>query len=208
MAGFKTHVTGGFAVGFLLGLGVLSSGLVSVWQSIYLIFLGVLGSTLPDLDSDSGRPVKLLFLISSSLIVLMLAVSLISNGKSLLTIVAACCVAYVLCLGSLTVFKYMTKHRGIMHSIPFAIFTATLAALANLKLGRPVSFIAGVAVFAGVMSHLILDELNSFEFRYGIIPHLKKSFGSAIKFTGDNTSITIILYFMTAIALIIYFTVS
>ena len=35
------------------------------------------------------------------------------------------------------------------------------------------------------MSHLILDEIWSIEFNYGI-PHLKSSFGTAIKFWGKG----------------------
>ena len=37
----------------------------------------------------------------------------------------------------------------------------------------------------GFMSHLVLDEIWSIEFNHGI-PHLKSSFGTAIKFWGKS----------------------
>jgi hypothetical protein len=44
----------------------------------------------------------------------------------------------------------------------------------------------GISVFAGCMVHLILDELNSLSFKFGLIPVLINSSGTAFKFKSDN----------------------
>jgi hypothetical protein len=41
------------------------------------------------------------------------------------------------------------------------------------------------AVVLGYLSHLLLDELYSFQFKHGWF-HLKSSFGTALKLFGDN----------------------
>ncbi len=204
MAGFKVHATGGLLAGGLVGLAVLTSGMVSVWQSIYFIFLGMLGGILPDLDSDTGRPVNVLFFFISSLIVLSIVITLRVSVNSFRTIIVSCAVAYIMCFVLFSVFKKFTRHRGVMHSIPFAVFVGALIALANLPQGRTISLFSGVSAFIGAMSHLLLDELNSIGFRYGVVPCLKKSFGSALKLTGGSIRGTIVIYSITATTLSIY----
>ncbi|MEA1967352.1 MAG: metal-dependent hydrolase [Thermodesulfobacteriota bacterium] len=204
MSGFKVHATGGLVAGLLVGLGVLTSGMISVWQSIYFIFLGILGGILPDLDSNTGRPVKLLFFFTTSLIVLFVVITLRANGNSFRTIIVSCAVAYIICFVFFSFFKKFTKHRGAMHSIPFAVFVGALIALANLSQGMTISLFSGLSAFIGVMSHLLLDELNSIGFKYGVVPRLKKSFGSALKLTGGSIKGTIVIYSITAITLSSY----
>ena len=53
---------------------------------------------------------------------------------------------------------------------------------------------SGIAVFAGCLVHLVLDELHSFTLKYGFIPTLNKSRGTALKFKSDSILTTIVYY--------------
>ena len=190
-------------VGLTSATFTLATGIASLWQTACLLSLGILGGIIPDLDSDTGRPIKLLFILTSSLVVIITAISLISRNLSFATILGASAVAYVACLIFFSLCKRMTVHRGIMHSIPFAILMGTPVALATSAWGSKMSLIAGVTAFSGVMIHLLLDEINSLEIRFGIVPRLKNSFGTALKFKSKSTLATFLVY-----ALISIFTVS
>jgi hypothetical protein len=96
------------------------------------------------------------------------------------TIVLAASLIYIgMRFGVAELFRRYTVHRGMWHSIPAAASIGLLAFLItddqNLMLR---GYWAGSAVI-GFMTHLVLDELYSVDFR-GI--RLKKSLGTALKF--------------------------
>ena len=63
MAGYKAHLATGMVIGGISVAGVIMSGIVNPIY-IPIIFIAVIaGSFLPDLDSDTGLPVKILFSI-------------------------------------------------------------------------------------------------------------------------------------------------
>jgi len=204
MAGFKTHLTGGIMVGLTSATFTLATGIASLWQTVCLLSLGVLGGIIPDLDSDTGRPIKLLFILTSSLVVIITAISLISRNLSFAAIFGASAVAYVACLIFFSVCKRLTVHRGIMHSIPFALLIGAPVALATSAWGAKMSFIAGLTAFSGVMIHLLLDELNSIGIRVGVVPYLKSSFGTALKFRGKSMVATFLVYALMSIFTVSY----
>ena len=81
--------------------------------------------------------------------------------------------------------KY-TVHRGMFHSIP-AVLDLRRAGVLDLRRRRDldVRYYKAGGVIAGFMSHLILDEIYSVEWKGGRW-RLKKSSGTAIKFWGDD----------------------
>jgi len=204
MAGFRTHLTGGIVVGVVAATSAFSLDEPTILQFIALSSLGTMGGILPDLDSDTGRPIKLLFGLVSTLLVLVTISSLLSNGSTLVVIAASSCFVYFASLAVFYVGKKITVHRGVMHSIPFAFFVGVVAAIASSSLLGEVSLWAGMTAFAGVLVHLILDELNSLGIHYSCIPYIKKSFGSALKFTGKSLTTTCILYGTTIILAFVY----
>ena len=88
----------------------------------------------------------------------------------------------------------MTVHRGMMHSIPFALLCGGVGYLLFSNSGGQVALIAGAGALFGCLVHLILDELNSFKLKYGFIPALKKSGGTALKFKSSSLSTTLCMY--------------
>lgn len=67
MAGFKTHLTGGILSGAGVALAGFLSGSLSMIQTAAIFVVGSVGGLLPDLDSDSGKPLTLLFQLVSLL---------------------------------------------------------------------------------------------------------------------------------------------
>jgi len=91
-----------------------------------------------------------------------------------------------------------------MHSIPFALFVGVIAAIASSSFMGVASFWAGMTVLAGVLVHLLLDELNSLGVRYGFVPYVKKSFGTALKFTGLSFFSTVAIYGLVVVLIGVY----
>ncbi len=155
-----------------------------------------IGIILPDLDSDSGKP---LALISGMLSVLFPALLLtqISSKTSftpefLISYFAFSyfVINYIFC----ELIKKMTKHRGIMHSIPFAFLCAEIAYLLFYPSGQNMTTMAALSIFFGCIIHLILDELNAFYFKFGFIPMLNKSSGTALKLYSKDLFSNLILF--------------
>src|SRR5438105_1099756 len=119
MAGFRTHITvsgvlgvayGGAAVqpmGFATESAVLAAGLTTV------------GGMLPDLDSDSGVPVREMFGLAAVVVPLTMVPRLHQMGVSQEGILSTLLFGYVLIRYGLSMlFKRFTVHRGMYHSIP------------------------------------------------------------------------------------------
>lgn len=183
MADFKTHMIGGVIVGSGFATISFISFEMNIVQSFAVFTMGLLGGILPDLDSDSGKP---LALISGMLSVLLpaLLLSQISSENSLspeflISYFTFCylVINYIIC----ELIKKMTIHRGIMHSIPFSFLCAEIAYLLFYSSGQSMTTMAALAIFSGCIIHLVLDELNAFYFKFGFIPMLNKSSGTALK---------------------------
>lgn len=208
MAEFKTHLTGGVVT----GLGISTIGLISfdlsIIQAFSVFVMGSIGGILPDLDSDTGKPLTLLFGIMSVLIPALLlnkAVDSTSISPEFLVSYFVCCYFVINSL-ICELIKKMTVHRGIMHSIPFAVLSGEISYLLFVSSGRDIATIIGLSVFAGCLIHLILDELNSFSLKFGFIPKLKQSSGTALKMKSPIMWVNLLVYGLvvgTATAIII-----
>lgn len=182
MAGFRTHITVSTTLG--VGYGSAAYALFDVPFDQCLLAGGLcsVGGMLPDLDSDSGMPLRESLAFGAAVVPMLLIDRFRHLGLSTDMMVLAGAVVYLFVrfvLGHWL--KRYTKHRGMFHSVPAAIIFAELAFLiCDCETLGPRLFKAG-AVLLGVMSHLILDELWSVDFRRGL-PRLKSSFGTAMKF--------------------------
>jgi hypothetical protein len=200
MASYRGHLA--FAAGLGVGYGSLAFfewGLD--WgPALAAAGLTTLGGLLPDLDSDSGVPVRELFGISAAVVPLLLYRHVFAHlGYSLEQTLVLLGAVYVFIRYVLSaVFKHWTVHRGMFHSIP-ALFIAGLATYllypgdgVRLRL-----FLAG-AVMLGFLSHLVLDELYSVDFM-GAHLRLNRYAGSALKLASRSWSATLTAYVLLAL---------
>ncbi|MBT3311603.1 MAG: metal-dependent hydrolase [Desulfobacteraceae bacterium] len=198
MAGFKSHLTGGIITGGTVSSVCFSAELITITQAIAIFIVGTMGGLLPDLDSDTGKPLTFLFSFVSILIPSMLYLKAVQFfGKSPEFIICYFFFSYlfinhIVC----STIKKITTHRGMMHSIPFAILCGGLGYLLFISSGSHAAFFAGFSIYCGCMIHLVLDELNSISFKFGFIPYIKKSSGTALKLKSDSIIITIFVYLL------------
>lgn len=186
MADFKTHITFSTVIG--VGYGAAGWWLYQVPEPTCLLAAGLCGVSgmLPDIDSDSGVPVRESVAFGAAVIPMMLVHRFQLWGWTHESIVLAGAAAYLFVrfvLGGML--KRYTVHRGMFHSIPAALIFGGLAFLLASGQDPNLRFYKAGGVVLGYMSHLLLDELFSFQFKRGR-PRLKSSFGTAVKLVGKN----------------------
>jgi hypothetical protein len=195
MAGFRMHVT----VSSTLGLGYTAVlghlGVDWIHSSLAGALCGIAGM-LPDLDSDSGKPVREIFGVTAVMAPLLFfnrmdASGFTSEGKILL----AAGVYIAVRFGLAWMFRRLTVHRGMFHSIPGAIIAAEVVFLAHDCPERFGRLILAGGVLLGYLSHLILDEIYAIDTKR-LIPRANKSAGSAFKFFSQSIPATLCTWSM------------
>ena len=204
MASFRGHLAFAGALGFVYG-GMAHSELeFDTATAVLGAGLTTVGGLLPDLDSDSGVPVRELFGLAAAVVPMLLFRRLMNahfNDEELFVWLGGIYVfiRYILS----RIFKKLTVHRGMFHSIPAMLIAGMIVFLAyHHPLLRTRVFLA-VGVMIGFLSHLVLDELYSVDFR-GLKITLNKYAGSAVKFFSPSWIANTIAYILLLI--VIYFT--
>jgi membrane-bound metal-dependent hydrolase YbcI (DUF457 family) len=193
MASYQGHLSVSIVLGTCYGgLGV--SGMGMDWGEAFLgMGLTSLGGLLPDLDSDSGVPVRELFGLAAAAAPFLLFSRVRAAFTLEQTIVLLAGVYLLIRYGVSEVFKRATVHRGMFHSIPGMLVAGLLVFLSYDSPSRPLRCYLAVGVMLGFLSHLILDELCSVDFM-GARLHISKSAGSALKFYSPSWAATVACY--------------
>lgn len=186
MAGFKTHITTSTVVGMGYGAaGYLAYDMPLPVATIAAGLCGVSGM-LPDVDSDSGVPVRETTAFAAAVIPMLMLDRLQHLGLGHESIVIVGASIYILVrFGVGAVLKRYTVHRGMWHSIPAAAIAGLVAFLICSCPEFEIRMFKVGAVVLGYLIHLLLDELYSIDFRRGRI-RFKKSSGTALKFWGGS----------------------
>jgi membrane-bound metal-dependent hydrolase YbcI (DUF457 family) len=149
---------------------------------------------LPDLDSDSGIPARETISFAAAIGPMLLFNRLHASGFAVEQFILFGVPLYLLIrFGIGGLLRAVTIHRGMFHSIPAMLIAGMLTYLAcdvghvSAKL-----FKAG-GVMLGFFSHLFLDEVYSVEVR-GLTTRVKSSFGTALKFFGNNPAANMACY--------------
>jgi hypothetical protein len=187
MAGFRMHVTTSAVLGCgYAGVGHFGFG-VPLDTSIVAGAMCGFSGMLPDIDSDYGVPLREAMAFTAAILPMLLVghfqTLLLSHDA--MALVAVSLYLFVR-FGVTNIIRKYTVHRGMFHSIPACLIFAGLAFLmcATAPTLEIRCYKAG-GVVAGFMSHLILDEIYAIEWKGGQW-RFKKSFGTAIKFWGDD----------------------
>jgi membrane-bound metal-dependent hydrolase YbcI (DUF457 family) len=194
MAGFKTHIT----TSTLLGVAY---GAVGAWYwqldwgtTVLAGGLTALGGMLPDLDSDSGVPVRemsgLLGAATPFLILPRVRHLAITMEQQL--VVLAC--AYLLVrYGVSQLFKRFTVHRGMFHSVPAMLIAGLCVFLLFPERDLRLPAYLALGVMVGFLSHLLLDEIYAVDLN-GLTPKLNQFAGTALKLTSGSLPATLLTY--------------
>ena len=190
MAAFKQHVT----FSSLLGVGYTAALAGAGFEWVHSVLAGGLcgiAGMLPDLDSPSGRPVRELFGITAIAVPLLLAYRLRRSGLDPEQLVLLAAVLYLLIRFGLSwVFKHLTVHRGMFHSIPAMLIAGEAVFLAHDCPDPYGRLTLSGGIMLGFLSHLVLDEIYAVDMN-GMAPRFNKAAGSALKFFSKSWAATL-----------------
>jgi membrane-bound metal-dependent hydrolase YbcI (DUF457 family) len=187
MADFKTHVT----ASSLLGFGLGATAYLNLNFPLELCALGAglcgISGMLPDMDSPTSVPSReTIALAAASVPMLMIDRFHQMNLTPEQIILFGTIIYFGIRFGLAEIFRRYTTHRGMWHSIPAAL-VASLIVLAICNCPQmDHRYFKAVCVFAGFISHLVLDELYSIDLS-GRRIRVKSSLGTALKFWSGNT---------------------
>ena len=201
MADFKTHITASTIAGAAYGYWGSATQGMPLESSLVAAGLCSVSGMLPDLDSDSGVPLRETTMFASAVVPMLALGRFRELEMSPESMVLAAGLIYILLRFVIAeFFKRYTVHRGMWHSIPAAVSAALLAYLIMPSAEEVVRIYKTLAVFLGFMIHLILDEIWAVQFKGGRF-RLKKSFGTALKFWGNKAWANISVYGKLALLL-------
>jgi hypothetical protein len=202
MASYQGHLT--FSSVLAAGYGTLGVWAFDLdWGPVFLgAGLTALGGLLPDLDSDSSVPVREMFGLAAMaapfLVFERLKESGLTSEQTLVILAGAyLMVRYVLA----GVFKSITSHRGMFHSVPAMLIAGLLVFLLYHSPDQPgplVRFYLAGGVMLGFLSHLVLDEIYAVDFM-GIRFKRNKFSGSALKLFSPSWAATMTTYLLLGI---------
>jgi hypothetical protein len=197
MAAFREHITVSSALGLGYAGTLVHFGVEWVHAALAAALCGVAGM-LPDLDSDSGRPMREVFGVTAVLAPLLLFRRMDGAGLSPeAKILLAGAIYLAVRFGLAWLFQRMTVHRGMFHSIPAAVIAAECVFLAHdcpEPYGR-LTLAGGVLI--GYLSHLVLDEIYAVD-SSGLLPRLNKAAGSAFKLFSPSLPATLCTWLVLA----------
>lgn len=175
----------------MMGLGYAFAAIFllnysAVQGAVAAIFCWIAGM-LPDLDSETGRPVRELSNVTAAVAPMLVfqhssSIGVASDRAMLVALVLYGAVRY----GAPSVLGRLTVHRGMFHSIPALLIASELTFLGYYSNELRVRLLMAVAVGVGFLSHLVLDEMYSVQWN-GVRIRLKKSAGSALKIMGKES---------------------
>jgi membrane-bound metal-dependent hydrolase YbcI (DUF457 family) len=182
MANFNTHLVVAGGASAVLSGTMLSMEVILPTEAILAFSLGTFGGLMPDIDSDNSKSIGIGFTVIS-LLVTILAVFMKSSTYSIVEMLIMAGVIFsAIRFGMIDIFRKISRHRGMFHSIPVAFIWGVITAIIMhlfFGLNALISWVYGIMIIWGYIVHLILDEIYSVDLRN---KRVKKSSGTAFKF--------------------------
>ena len=185
MAAYREHLT----TSCVLGIGVAAGAMALEFTPVQGVLAGTItgiGGILPDLDSESGKPVREIFGMTAALAPLVMIRRLLewggnTDGAILLAVMLYVSVRY----GGAMLLGVLAVHRGMFHSVPAMLIAGELTFLGYKSDQINMKLLMSAGIMIGFFSHLLLDELYAVEW-HGLRVKLNKFAGSAVKFVGKS----------------------
>ncbi len=181
MADFNTHIFAAAAAASF-GATVCTKLLdLPVSTALLLTVGGCIGGVLPDIDLKYSMPSKILFSVFGAIASIAWMFARLSDFTVSELWVFAIVIFLMVRFPLWALFHQFTVHRGSLHSLAAALMFGILTAVVAehvLNTASDTSWLLAGFVVAGVLVHLILDEVYSVDFMGA---RIKRSFGSAFK---------------------------
>ena len=194
MAGFRMHVGTAALVGVGYGLAAVKPLGFAPEGAVLAGGLTAVGGMLPDLDSDTGRPLREIFGLAAAVVPLLLMTRLMDMHLTHEAILLVLIGLYLLIrYGVSEMLARMTVHRGMFHSVPAMLIAGLVVYMEYGSADRTLRGLLACGVMLGFFSHLLLDEIYSVDFN-GFRVKLKSSAGSAVKLFSPSVWGTTVCY--------------
>ncbi len=180
MANFQTHFTGAVVVSGIGASAALTTGLFTPGDVIILWLLGSFGGLLPDIDADDSIAIRVIFNLFG-ITLAFFSIFWLYQDVSILSLWGFAALTFTLTRFVLMpIFEQFTVHRATLHSITAALlFGLVTVCIADILGEAPVfAWATGLFISAGMLLHLLLDELYSVDLTN---VRIKRSFGTAFK---------------------------
>ena len=161
MANFYTHLSVSSVIGIVGGVVLCGAGLISSEESLYLLSLCIFGGLLPDIDSDSEASINIIAKLFSGICAFLIMFPFISKFAILISLGLFVLSYLFIRFGILTLVSAFTQHRGIIHSLPSAVFVCFITSILLyhvFKASINFAWLGSGFVLFGYLSHLVLDE--------------------------------------------------
>lgn len=199
MAGYREHISVSGTLGICYGVAAVYGFGFTPVQGALAGCLAWVAGMLPDLDSDSGKPIREMFSLAAAIAPLVLMQNLLRwTGNAETALLAAVIIYATIRYGLSSLLARVSVHRGMFHSIPALLIAAECGFLAYQSPTLDVRLLMAGGVGLGFLSHLLLDELYSVEWS-GLALKLKSSAGSAVKLFGKNHMANLFTYGLLAL---------
>jgi hypothetical protein len=186
MAGYRQHLTFSALCGAGYGAAAGLLGPFTPAQAAIAGGLTGLSGMLPDLDSESGRPVREMSGVLAALVPMIGVRHLVDTTGSIDGMILAAGLSYfVIRYGGAWLLGKLAVHRGMFHSVPALGIAALLTFLAYKTDDSRVRVLMAGGVGLGYLSHLVLDEIWAVQWN-GMKVKLNKFSGSALKCFGKS----------------------
>jgi len=200
MANFNTHFMVAAGASAVVSGTLLSMEVITPTQSVMAFAIGTFGGLMPDIDSDNSKAIGVGFTVLSLLITILLVFLNASTYSLVEMLIMSAIVFFTIRFGVIDIFRKISKHRGMFHSIPVALIwglATTILMHLFFGLNSLVSWVYGFMMSFGYVVHLVLDEIYSVDLGN---KRMKKSSGTAFKFYKLRTTIdkiqNLLIYFV------------
>jgi membrane-bound metal-dependent hydrolase YbcI (DUF457 family) len=157
---------------------------------------------LPDLDSESGVPVREGSAFAAAVVPMLMIERFQHLGWSVETIAMVGGAIYLAIRWTLPyLLAKFSNHRGMWHSLPALLIAGLLACRVCSGPNLGIRFFKAGGVMLGYFSHLLLDEIYSIDMRRGRF-RLKSSFGTALKFYSKSAYANLSTYAKLAVLVV------
>jgi len=201
MASFAQHVNTAVVISGITIAPLYSSSLIDINQSLALLFFGMIGGILPDIDLENSKPIQITSSILSIFIPLLAILTLLDSLSISKMLFIWLLSAMLLHFFIFRILLHFTIHRGVIHTIPMGVLFAqsiNILFYHVLEFEQLFSLLCGIFLFLGFIIHLLLDEIVSLN-AFGM--SFKKSLGTALKFYDKNNIIGSVLLYISIIIL-------
>lgn len=181
MADFTTHFFTATATGAVYATMATKGLGLTMEPALLLAAMTAAGGVLPDIDLKDSTPSKTLFLVLGALTALSVMMYHAQNFSVLELLIMGSVLFIAVRYPLWALFHQFTVHRGSLHSLTAsAMFGMIAVVLCYRGFGTAptLSWLAGIGVLLGSITHLLLDEIYSVDFS-GV--RIKRSFGTALK---------------------------